>query len=65
MARMHLTVDIEIGPRTDTSVVVSSRAVNTKVSHLKNGIRVTDDQIAEWIASNLLEALKELEQRIS
>ena len=54
---INLNVKIKGGPRTPVNVTVYGTAVNSKTLKFANGQDVSEDVIAQWIETNLSEAL--------
>ena len=61
--QISLRVTIQAGARTKTAVDVYALSSKTKVVTLKNGVRLTNDEIAEWLEKSLLEAIHKLEEK--
>lgn len=55
---INLNVKVRGGPRTPVRVDVFSTSVNEKTLTFKNGMTVTQDQIATWIKTELTRVLK-------
>lgn len=54
---INLNVKVKGGPRTPVSVTVYGTAVNSKTLKFANGQTVSENTIAQWIETNLSEAL--------
>ncbi len=55
---INFNVKVRGGPRTPVEVDVFSTSVNEKALTFKNGLTVTQDQIATWIKTELTRVLK-------
>jgi len=60
---MNFNVKVSGGKRTPADVTVTVTAVNVKTMEFSNGKKITDEAIAEWIATNLTAALKKLQDK--
>lgn len=61
MPTLNFNVKVKAGKRTPAKVECYYTAVNEQTITLINGRQITNQQIAEWIADNLQEALERSE----
>lgn len=58
---INFRVNIKGGPRTPIEVLAFPTGSNTKTLKFKNGCKLTDGEISEWLETELLKALKKIE----
>lgn len=59
---LNFNVKVSVGPRTKTTVSAHCTATRLKVVKFANGEKVSSRRIAEWLETELLEALKKIEE---